>query len=334
MRTLAPSRLTTSSRIELLARGLLTLSCISALSLCVASSAAAQVSQGQAIVNAAASQRGVHYCFDGGNKLGPTHGDGDFGEGGCPGSTKGFDCSGLALFAVYQGTGILLPHKASSEAKAGGTPVSRSALEPGDLVFFGGGSLARAVHVGIYAGGGKMWDANNYNVPVQERTLAWEEGGAHGLAFDGAVRYWHATGPSESAPSGGSAGGASPSPVGEAPPAGAGSPSPVGAETPPPPAAPPAPTYAETSGSVVHTWTDYLDAGGSEGPSIPSNDTVQISCKISGFAVADGNTWWYQVASTPWSDAYYASADAFYNDGQTSGSLLGTPFVDPAVRNC
>jgi hypothetical protein len=93
-------------------------------------------------------------------------------------------------------------------------------------------------------------------------------------------------------------------------------------------------TYAETTGSVVHTWTDYADAGGTEGPEIPSNDTVQVSCKITGFAVADGNTWWYRIASSPWDNAYYGSADAFYNNGQTSGSLVGTPFVDSNVPAC
>lgn len=97
---------------------------------------------------------------------------------------------------------------------------------------------------------------------------------------------------------------------------------------------PPAPTYSETSGGVVHTWTDYSDAGGSEGPEIPSNDTVQIACKVNGFTVADGNTWWYRIASSPWNSSYYGSADAFYNNGETSGSLKGTPFVDPSVPNC
>lgn len=113
-------------------------------------------------------------------------------------------------------------------------------------------------------------------------------------------------------------------------------PPPVPGEPSSPPASPSpsAPTSAETTGSVVHTWTDYADAGGSEGPELPSNDTVQIACKVSGFRVEDGNTWWYLIASSPWNRAYYASADAFYNDGQTSGSLIGTPFVDPAVPNC
>jgi hypothetical protein len=103
-----------------------------------------------------------------------------------------------------------------------------------------------------------------------------------------------------------------------------------------PSAPPPAPTtYAETSGGVVHTWTNYTNAGGYEGPAMPGNDTVQIACKLGGFRVQDGNTWWYRIASSPWNYAYYGSADAFYNEpGRTSGSLLGTPFVDPDVPNC
>lgn len=90
----------------------------------------------------------------------------------------------------------------------------------------------------------------------------------------------------------------------------------------------------ETTGGVAHTWTDPSNAGGTEGPQIPSNATVQIACKITGFRVADDNTWWYQVASAPWNNGFYVSADAFYNNGSTSGSLVGTPFVDLAVPDC
>ena len=104
--------------------------------------------------------------------------------------------------------------------------------------------------------------------------------------------------------------------------------------TPGPPQAPAPTSYAETTGGVSHTWTDYHDAGGTQGPSIASQQTIQIACKVSGFAVADGNTWWYRIASSPWSNNYYVSADAFYNNGQTSGSLVGTPFVDSNVPNC
>jgi cell wall-associated NlpC family hydrolase len=142
-------------------------------------------SQGQAIVNASAAEAGTPYCFDGGNTSGPTHGSGG---SGCGGSTVGFDCSGLALYAVFQATGIALPHGTGMQSAPGGTVISnQSDLQPGDLVFFGGGSLANFEHVGVYAGGGEMWDANDFNVPVQEHTLAWEE---HALAFDGGVRYW------------------------------------------------------------------------------------------------------------------------------------------------
>ena len=94
------------------------------------------------------------------------------------------------------------------------------------------------------------------------------------------------------------------------------------------------PTVPETTGGLTHAWTDYTDAGGSEGPTIPAYTTVQISCKLQGFQVSDGNTWWYRIGSDPWNDGYYASADAFYNNGQTSGSLQGTPFVDPNVPDC
>ncbi len=100
------------------------------------------------------------------------------------------------------------------------------------------------------------------------------------------------------------------------------------------PAPPQATTYAETTGSVVHTWTDYENAGGTEGPEIPSNDTVQVTCRVQGYQVADGNTWWYEIASSPWSNTYYGSADAFYNNGETTGSLQGTPFYDPNVPVC
>lgn len=109
-------------------------------------------------------------------------------------------------------------------------------------------------------------------------------------------------------------------------------PPPTAAPTPPPPPTPQ--SYAETTGVAVHTWTNYTNAGGTEGPTIPSNATVQIACKLQGFRVQDGNTWWYRIASAPWNGSYYGSADAFYNNGQTSGSLHGTPYVDPSVPDC
>jgi hypothetical protein len=92
--------------------------------------------------------------------------------------------------------------------------------------------------------------------------------------------------------------------------------------------------YPETTGpGPTHTFTNYHDATG-QGASIPDNSTVQVACRAEGFRVEDGDTWWYQIASSPWNYAYWASADAFYNDGRTSGSLKGTPPVDPNVPVC
>lgn len=101
------------------------------------------------------------------------------------------------------------------------------------------------------------------------------------------------------------------------------------------PAAPPAPaTFTETVGGPTHTWSNYSNAGGNEGATIPTGQSVQVACVVQGFKVADGNTNWYRIASSPWNDAFYASSDAFYNNGATSGSLHGTPYVDPAVPAC
>lgn len=95
-----------------------------------------------------------------------------------------------------------------------------------------------------------------------------------------------------------------------------------------------APTHVETTGGTVDTWSNYRNAGGCQGPTIAGSQQVQIACKTKGFKVADGNTYWYRITSAPWNSYFYASADAFYNNGQTSGSLISTPFVDPAVPNC
>ena len=61
----------------------------------------------------------------------------------------GFDCSGLVYWA-YGRLGISVPH--SSYALYGlGRNVSRSRLEPGDVLFFSG-----LGHVGLYIGRGRM----------------------------------------------------------------------------------------------------------------------------------------------------------------------------------
>ncbi|HUI59589.1 MAG TPA: hypothetical protein VLX90_05175, partial [Steroidobacteraceae bacterium] len=93
-------------------------------------------------------------------------------------------------------------------------------------------------------------------------------------------------------------------------------------------------TFTETVGDPTHTWTNFTNAGGYAGPTIATGESVEVTCVAQGFKVADGNTNWYKIASSPWNGTYYASADAFYNDGSTAGSLIGTPLVDPTVPAC
>lgn len=62
----------------------------------------------------------------------------------------GFDCSGLVYYAGKL-AGMNLPRTSQAQSQLG-TQVSLSALQPGDLVFWGG--VGSAYHVGIYIGGG------------------------------------------------------------------------------------------------------------------------------------------------------------------------------------
>jgi serine/threonine protein kinase len=102
----------------------------------------------------------------------------------------------------------------------------------------------------------------------------------------------------------------------------------------PAPTSPPPPKYYETtSGTGSGTFTNYTNAGGTVGPRVNPYTTIQITCRLTGFMVADGNTWWYRIAQSPWNDQYYASADNFYNNGQTSGPP-NSVFVDTNVPLC
>jgi hypothetical protein len=113
---------------------------------------------------------------------------------------------------------------------------------------------------------------------------------------------------------------------------------PMPATTPTPtpqPTPSPMPTgIPETTGGATGTWTDYKSASGEQGAEIPSFTTVDVRCRVEGLAVEDGNVWWYRLVSPPWSERFYASADAFYNNGAISGPLAGTPFFDSAVPLC
>jgi hypothetical protein len=103
-------------------------------------------------------------------------------------------------------------------------------------------------------------------------------------------------------------------------------------QPPPEPSNPPSPPVGVTTGVLAPTF-DRPVTGGPEAGSIPARTTVQVYCRVSGSAAADGNTWWYRIASAPWTDQY-VSADAFYNNGATDGPLRGTPYVDATVPPC
>lgn len=66
--------------------------------------------------------------------------------------STGFDCSGFTMYCYAQ-IGISLSHSSQAQYYEG-THIARSALMPGDLVFFGG-STSSIHHVGIYVGGGQ-----------------------------------------------------------------------------------------------------------------------------------------------------------------------------------
>ncbi|MEJ5298135.1 MAG: NlpC/P60 family protein [Armatimonadota bacterium] len=73
-------------------------------------------------------------------------------------SRGGFDCSGFTRY-VYAKHGVVLPHNSAAQFQKG-TPVSKSELQPGDLVFFSRGGK-RIGHVGVYVGNGKFVHASN-----------------------------------------------------------------------------------------------------------------------------------------------------------------------------
>jgi cell wall-associated NlpC family hydrolase len=72
-----------------------------------------------------------------------------------------FDCSGLVQ-AAYRSAGISLPRTTYAQINAG-RRVSRSELQPGDLVFYYSGIS----HVGIYVGNGQIIHAPNPSAPVR-----------------------------------------------------------------------------------------------------------------------------------------------------------------------
>ena len=95
-------------------------------------------------------------------------------------SPSGFDCSGLVMYAFSQ-VGISLPHYTVAQWNySNSVSVSRSQLQPGDLVFFAG-----LGHVGIYVGGGNFIHAPHTGSVVRIDSL---NSGWYAAEYDGAKR--------------------------------------------------------------------------------------------------------------------------------------------------
>ncbi|MFB7057485.1 C40 family peptidase [Streptomyces vinaceus] len=82
-----------------------------------------------------------------------------------------YDCSGLVQ-AAYRQAGVTLP-RMSQDQSARGTSVSLSALQPGDVLYWG--SRGSAYHVAIYVGGGKFVGAQNPSTGIVERSLSYDK---------------------------------------------------------------------------------------------------------------------------------------------------------------
>jgi gamma-D-glutamyl-L-lysine dipeptidyl-peptidase len=84
----------------------------------------------------------------------------------------GFDCSGFTSI-IYQVHGITLPRDADAQAAdSQGRPVDKSALQPGDLLFYSHGSKDpdnpdAIYHVAMYSGNGEMIEAFDSTTPVR-----------------------------------------------------------------------------------------------------------------------------------------------------------------------
>ncbi|WP_169514764.1 C40 family peptidase [Actinomadura atramentaria] len=114
---------------------------------------------GKAILAQATKWIGLPYQYGGGDQRGPSAGQNSLGTG-----ERGFDCSGLTVYAVYKATGgkVLLPRTSQlqfQDRRFKHIPYNQ--LQVGDLVFWPGsnGTAAAPGHVGIYAGSGRFFNA-------------------------------------------------------------------------------------------------------------------------------------------------------------------------------
>ncbi|KAI8074678.1 hypothetical protein BC940DRAFT_315274 [Gongronella butleri] len=126
---------------------------------------------GAAIVAAAQSMKGWPYSWAGGDINGPTFGT-ISPSGHDDRHVKGFDCSGLAKYAVHKATGITLGHNSCTQYNdPRGKKIPFAQKQPGDLIVYGSSGPGCDEHVAIYAGNNMMVEAQTHGVPVGTHPL-------------------------------------------------------------------------------------------------------------------------------------------------------------------
>ncbi|UOP01917.1 C40 family peptidase [Kingella potus] len=84
--------------------------------------------------------------------------------------STGFDCSGFMQHIFRKTMQINLPRTAAQQAGMG-SPVARSELQPGDMVFFRT-SRGRISHVGLYIGGNRFIHAPRTGKSIEITSLS------------------------------------------------------------------------------------------------------------------------------------------------------------------
>jgi cell wall-associated NlpC family hydrolase len=83
---------------------------------------------------------------------------------------SGLDCSGMVSYLYEQVTGARLPHNAAALADLA-RPINRSALQPGDLLFFNTQRKSFS-HVAVFVGNGRFVHAPSRNGKIRLDSLS------------------------------------------------------------------------------------------------------------------------------------------------------------------
>jgi len=135
---------------------------------------------GLEIARRARSWVGWPYSFGGGDAAGPTYGHAVDHDSRNDGKVRGFDCSGLTLWAMAPWRA--LTHFAATQyTQAGSLHPALSDLLPGDLVFWSpDGTVAGIGHVAVYLGDGLVVQAPKSGDHIRITPIDQVEAGARG----------------------------------------------------------------------------------------------------------------------------------------------------------